>query len=197
MNRSGFGLLVLSLLIPSVLLGGDEARYPQFKRLNDQVPTFNGMYKWMNTPEVKLKNLRGDVVLLHFWNSCSESTLTNLPHYDSWNKTYAKNGFKMVGVHTPERGQKVPDPNDKMEVDQVFEDIRTVMKRTRMQLATGIDLEGTVGERWQVASAPTLFLIDRKGRLRYRWEGVLNWKSLQGEPFFREKIKELLAERAE
>jgi hypothetical protein len=40
-----------------------------------------------------------------------------------------------------------------------------------------------------------VYLIDKKGNVRYWWYGELNWQGSEGEKFMREKIVELLAEK--
>jgi hypothetical protein len=47
------------------------------------------------------------------------------------------------------------------------------------------------GNRWW----PSVYLIDKKGFVRYRWDGELNWKDVKGEEVMRKKIDELLAEK--
>jgi hypothetical protein len=42
---------------------------------------------------------------------------------------------------------------------------------------------------------PSTYLVDKKGRVRYRWDGELNWKDSKGEEAMRRKIEELLAEK--
>ena len=42
---------------------------------------------------------------------------------------------------------------------------------------------------------PSVYLIDKKGHVRYWWYGELNWKGAEGEKYMRERIEELLAER--
>jgi hypothetical protein len=44
---------------------------------------------------------------------------------------------------------------------------------------------------------PSVYLIDKKGRIRYRWDGELNWKDAKGEEIMRKKIELLLAEKDE
>jgi len=43
---------------------------------------------------------------------------------------------------------------------------------------------------------PCTYLIDKKGIVRYRWDGELNWKGTKGEAAMRKKIEELLTEPA-
>jgi hypothetical protein len=37
--------------------------------------------------------------------------------------------------------------------------------------------------------------IDKKGDVRYRWDGELNWKDTKGEEIMRRTIEELLGEK--
>jgi hypothetical protein len=43
---------------------------------------------------------------------------------------------------------------------------------------------------------PSVYLIDKKGRVRYWWYGELNWKEAGGQRIMAAKIEELLAEDA-
>ena len=43
---------------------------------------------------------------------------------------------------------------------------------------------------------PSVYLIDKKGRLRYWWYGELNWNGAGGQNTMGQKIEELLAEDA-
>jgi hypothetical protein len=42
---------------------------------------------------------------------------------------------------------------------------------------------------------PCVYLIDKKGYARYRWDGELNYNGMKGEQIMRKKIEELLAEK--
>ena len=49
---------------------------------------------------------------------------------------------------------------------------------------------------WDNRYWPGIYLVDKKGVVRYRWYGELNYKdSPKAEPVMREKIEELLAEK--
>ena len=45
---------------------------------------------------------------------------------------------------------------------------------------------------WGNSMWPSVYLIDRRGYLRYWWYGELNWKGAQGEKMMRQRIQELL-----
>jgi hypothetical protein len=48
---------------------------------------------------------------------------------------------------------------------------------------------------WDNRFWPCIYLIDRKGNVRYRWDGELNFNGIKGEEIMRKKIEELLAEK--
>lgn len=49
-------------------------------------------------------------------------------------------------------------------------------------------------QAWGNVYWPGIYLIDRKGFVRYRWYGELNLGEVKGEEVMRKKIEELLAE---
>jgi cytochrome c biogenesis protein CcdA/thiol-disulfide isomerase/thioredoxin len=68
-------------------------------------PDFRGITAWLNTPGGKplsLGALRGKVVLVDFWTYSCINCQRTLPHVEAWYREYARDGFVVVGVHTPE-----------------------------------------------------------------------------------------------
>jgi hypothetical protein len=56
-----------------------------------------------------------------------------------------------------------------------------------------LDTDGENWRRWGQEWWPTVYLIDRKGRVRYRWTGELEWKNAGGEAKLARLIQQLLA----
>ncbi len=68
-------------------------------------PDFAGIDHWLNTEgdrPLSIAGLRGKVVLVDFWTYSCINCLRTLPYLKAWYRTYAKDGFVIVGVHTPE-----------------------------------------------------------------------------------------------
>src|SRR5262249_25633312 len=68
-------------------------------------PDFRGITAWLNTPgdrPLSLRTLRGKVVLVDFWTYSCINCQRTLPHVEAWYRAYARDGFVVVGVHTPE-----------------------------------------------------------------------------------------------
>ena len=70
-----------------------------------KAPNFTGITSWLNTPgdrPLTLAELRGKVVLVDFWTYSCINCRRSLPHVEAWYRSYRKDGFVVVGVHTPE-----------------------------------------------------------------------------------------------
>jgi cytochrome c biogenesis protein CcdA/thiol-disulfide isomerase/thioredoxin len=68
-------------------------------------PDFTGTQQWFNTPGGKplsIGGLRGHVVLVDFWTYTCINCIRTLPYLEAWYRSYHRDGFDIVGVHTPE-----------------------------------------------------------------------------------------------
>ena len=90
----------------------------------------------------------------------------------------------MIGIHTPETKQ-----------ESDLDSLRKKMKDNGMAYPVAVDNDWKNWEAWGNRYWPCTYLIDRKGQVRYRWEGEMNSKEVKGEEVMRKKIDELLAEK--
>ncbi|MBS1880446.1 MAG: cytochrome c biogenesis protein DipZ [Actinobacteria bacterium] len=70
-----------------------------------KAPEFTDTERWFNTPGGKpltLRQLRGKVVLVDFWTYSCINCIRTLPYLNAWYRRYHRDGFVIVGVHTPE-----------------------------------------------------------------------------------------------
>jgi hypothetical protein len=56
-----------------------------------------------------------------------------------------------------------------------------------------LDTDGEIWKRWGQRWWPTLYVIDKKGHVRYRWAGELEFNHAGGEAIVRRVIQQLLA----
>lgn len=57
-----------------------------------------------------------------------------------------------------------------------------------------IDAKHKNWDAWGNSMWPSVYLIDKRGYVRYWWYGELNWKQNEGEKIMRKLIEKLLAE---
>jgi thiol-disulfide isomerase/thioredoxin len=86
---------------------GGSAEAAAGERLPDLgvAPNFTDTQMWFNTPgdrPLSLSGLRGHVVLVDFWTYTCINCIRTLPYLEGWYHRYHRDGFDIVGVHTPE-----------------------------------------------------------------------------------------------
>ena len=62
---------------------------------------FKGL-EWVNSDPVFMKDLKGRVVLVHFWDYTYYSCLHAMTYIKVWNGRYRDKGLAVVGIHAPE-----------------------------------------------------------------------------------------------
>lgn len=92
--------------------------------------------------------------------------------------------MEIIGVHTPET-----------EGEKVLENVQRKTKELGITYPVVIDTDGKNWRRWKQYWWPTVYLIDKRGIVRYKWEGELDWQKAGGEAKMRTRILELLREQ--
>jgi peroxiredoxin len=145
-------------------------------------PELTGIAGWVNTDPLTLKQLRGQVVVLHFWSLSDRNCAAGYPVYRDWLARYGSLSFQVVGVHTPEFSQ-----------DAEAEAVTAQAKLNELAFPIALDNEAKTWTAWANPGWPTVYLIDRQGLVRYWWYGPLKSADADGEAFLRARIEELLA----
>jgi thiol-disulfide isomerase/thioredoxin len=133
---------------------------------------------WINSEPLKLKDLHGRVVLIEFWTFGCYNCRNTLPFVKSWDDRYRDKGFTVIGVHSPE-----------------FDDERKVENLRREVASLGIrypivtDNDYQTWNAYNVEAWPTVFLLDKQGRIRWRHVGEGNYDEAE------RLIQKLLAEK--
>src|SRR5580700_3206448 len=138
--------------------------------MNVRAPELKGIEEWINTKPLALKDLKGQVVVLHFWTFGCINCYHNLPSYASWQKDFGDKGVTIIGVHTPET-----------DGEKQIEAVRTKVKDYDIKYAVAVDSGGKSWAAWGNRWWPCIYLIDKKGKVRYKWEGELKWNNAKGD----------------
>lgn len=96
----------------------------------------------------------------------------------------AEKGLTVIGVHTAETDE-----------EKKIEKIRKKVKENGMKYPVAVDSRALTWRVWQNQYWPSVYLIDKKGDVRYRWDGELNGNGTKGEKIMRDRIEALLAEK--
>jgi len=111
---------------------------------------------WLNSAPLHLQDLRGKVVMVEFWTFGCYNCRNVEPHVKSWFKTYADQGFLVIGVHSPEFSYE----HDLSRVKQYIRD-------HDIPFPVSIDNDFSTWNRYGNRYWPAMYLIDKQGTIRY------------------------------
>ena len=146
-------------------------------------PEFAEGTEWLQSEPLTLASLRGQVVVVHFWTFGCINCKHNYPVYKDWQATYAGKGVTLLGIHTPE-----------FEYEAEATQVRAQAEKHGLKFPIALDAGGRNWKNWDNRYWPSIYLIDKKGRVRYRWEGELHLDRADAKQFAGH-IDELLAEK--
>jgi thiol-disulfide isomerase/thioredoxin len=152
--------------------------------LTFHAPELEEIESWINSKPLDMSALHGKVVAFHFWAFGCINCVHNLPHYNDWHKRFHSRGLIVLGMHTPE----TPAERD-------IASLKDKVQQFKIQYPVAVDHKNQNWKAWANSMWPSVYLVDKRGRVRYWWYGELNWQGAGGEKFLRQKIDELLAER--
>jgi peroxiredoxin len=116
----------------------------------------------INSEPLTIAKLRGKVVLVHFWTNGCSNCVNNYPHNRAWQKRYADKGVVIIGIHTPETSG-----------EGNVERIKAQAAKHGLPFPIAVDNDGANWTTWNNRSWPTVYVVDRRGIVRYGWEGEL------------------------
>jgi len=123
---------------------------------------------WFNSEPVPISALRGQVVLLHFWDYSSIGCLRTLPYIKEWRGKYQPFGLVVVGVHTP----KYPFAKNP-------EEVLKVVRRYGITYPIVVDNQYVISTSYDQRSWPLFLLIDRQGFVRFQSSGEGNYDACE------------------
>jgi thiol-disulfide isomerase/thioredoxin len=132
---------------------------------------------WLNSPPLRLKDLRERVALLHIWDYTCANCLRDLPVLAEWQRRYSPLGLVIVAVHCPE-----------FDFGRDSRNVERALRRFGIEYAVALDNDFRVWNAYANRYWPRTFLIDRRGVIRHDQIGEGNWRRTE------EKIQELLGE---
>ncbi len=125
----------------------------------------------------RLADYLGRVVLVNFWGTWCAPCVAEMPSLQRLQDSLAGKPFRVLTVNLGENRPRV----------------RHFKDQHRLSFDFLIDAEGDAAQAWGVEFIPSSFVVDARGRLRYRANGALGWD----EPEVRERVKGLVGEIGE
>jgi thiol-disulfide isomerase/thioredoxin len=134
--------------------------------------------EWINSEPLKLEGLRGRVVLVEFWTVGCINCRNTLPFVESWDDRYREKGLTVIGVHSPE-----------FDEERDVEHLRREISSLGIRYPVVTDNDYRTWNAYKVEAWPTLFLLDKQGRIRWKRVGEGDYDKTE------RLIQELLSEK--
>ena len=133
---------------------------------------------WINSEPLKLADLRGRVVLIDFWTFGCYNCRNTLPFLNDWNERYREKGLTIIGVHSPE-----------FDEERKVENLRRQISSLGIGYPVVTDNDYQTWNAYKVEAWPTVFLLDKRGRIRWMHVGEGAYDKTE------QLIQQLLAEK--
>jgi thiol-disulfide isomerase/thioredoxin len=116
---------------------------------------------WLNVDQpLQLADLRGKVVLLEMWTFGCINCQHVMPSLKGWHEKYSAQGLVIIGNHYPEFSYEAD-----------LDNLKQAIERFELPYAVAQDNDGATWSAYANRYWPALYLIDKKGHIRYKTIG--------------------------
>jgi cytochrome c biogenesis protein CcdA/thiol-disulfide isomerase/thioredoxin len=119
-------------------------------------PEIVGIHDWINSPPLKIADLRGKVVLIDFWTYSCINCVRTLPAITSWDTKYRDKGLVIIGVHAPE-----------FEFEKKLDNVKMAVEKYGIHYPVALDSNLQTWESFSNQYWPAHYLIDKNGQVVY------------------------------
>ena len=149
------------------------ATYAKKKHVELSAPAKDFTLKSNKGKNIRLADLRGQVVMLNFWASWCGPCRQEMPLLDKLSQRYGRAGFTLLGINTEESQ----------------EDADNLLKEIPVSFPILYDSTKKVSDMYKVDAMPTTILVDCDGKMNYLHRGYVPGD----EKTYKKRIKKLLA----
>ena len=115
---------------------------------------------------LSFKDLRGKVVIVHFWSHRCPAEKHGDPVFKSLEKYYAGKDVVMVGI-VSNQDELGPEPAKDAKYEDLYANLKKKIKEVGHTHRILADHGNKVSDLFQAKSTPHCFVIDAKGKLAY------------------------------
>ena len=168
----------VSAVLPAVQNGNTQNHFIIDKSQFKKAPEFTGVTGFVNTPApIKLADLKGKVVLVHFWTYTCINCIHTIPYLNDWYQKYSNKGLVIVGVQTPEFSD-----------EKNINNVKTAVSNFQIKYPVILDNNYVNWNAYGNNYWPRDYLVDNQGYIRYNHIGEGDYAQTE------QMIESLLAE---
>jgi len=119
-------------------------------------PELVGITDWVNTEPTTLADLRGRVVVVHFWTFGCINCVHVQPHVKGWHDRYGNEGLVILGVHTPE-----------LAFERDIDNVKAAIAEAGIVFPVAFDPEFRTWDAYRNRYWPAFYFVDKAGHVRH------------------------------
>ena len=148
---------VLPVLVYLFLQGGP--RESKVIGVGDRAPEFS--LAGLDGKQVRLSDLRGKIVLVHFWATWCPPCVEELPTLDAVSRELPGSDFQVLAVSVDQGGAQT---------------VGSFLQRNRLALPVLLDTDHAVSSTYGTFKFPETYVVGRDGIVKYKIIGPADWK---------------------
>ena len=115
--------------------------------------------------------------MVEFWTFGCYNCRNVEPYIKQWYHDYKGQGLVVIGVHAPE-----------FAFEKSLSNLKAYIAKHRIEYPVAVDNDFDIWRAWHNRAWPTLYLVDKSGRVRYQRIGEGGYETTEG------VIRKLLSE---
>ncbi|MGI8586087.1 MAG: redoxin domain-containing protein [Chloroflexia bacterium] len=119
-----------------------------------------GITAWINSAPLTMQQLRGKVVLVHFWTFECINCIHVQPYVKDWYARYKGSGLVVLGIHTPE-----------LSFEKDINNVRNAVRDQGVTFPVAFDPKYATWNAYNNNYWPDSYFVDKQGRIRYTHAG--------------------------
>ncbi len=120
--------------------------------------------RWINSEGLSVRQLRGKVILVDFWDYTCVNCIRTLPYIKEWHRRYSDKGLVIIGVHAPE-----------FFFARTEENVKRAIERFEIEYPVVMDNDYEIWYAFANRYWPAKYLADKRGYIRYAHFGEGNY----------------------
>ena len=124
--------------------------------------------------QVRLRDLRGNVVFLNFWATWCAPCIEEMPAMEKLHQKLQKDGLVILAVNF----QEGPEP------------VKAFLTKHTLTFTALLDRDGKVAEFYQAWALPVSVLINKRGEIAGKAMGIKDWYGDEALELFRKLLAE-------
>lgn len=149
-------LIAVFIIVASLFVSIPQTNINSRLPILADAPELKGINGWINSDNLSIQSLRGNVVLVDFWTYSCINCIRTLPYLNSWHEKYSDKGLVIIGVHTPE-----------FEFEKDYKNVKMAVEQYGIKYSVAQDNNYETWRAYSNRYWPRKYLVDVNGKIRY------------------------------